>query len=538
MTVSPLLSVSGTDNRTLLVGDAFDPMQGVTAANAYTGDITGKITMTGGDIDTSVPGLYLIKYTVNDTVAGDGYTIPVSYTDYRWIGVSEIEPPEESGDEPLALTDGSLAIGATSADVSIQKDGVTVPFSSVVTEPGEYTLSSSGSAGAGMASEALSLSEDDSSTVTAVIDRTGPTINTAWGKNASKAIVVTVKASDVSGVAETKYMAGACSLEQCKSGGTAFTRTFTVGAYGKYTVYARDGLGYESVTTYNINSAASSNSAYLESVGISAGTLWRSFSKTSYSYTIDLNEYQESVTITPVKEFEGATMTIAGKAVSSYTVNVANGKSVTVKVKVSYGSASHTYTFKVMRVKSSNNNLASLSASAGSFDKAFDPAVTNYMLTLDENTKTTKISTAVAAPGLAKASPSSTTVSLTNGQTKVVKITVKAQSGLKKTYVITVTRAASTNAALKSLKTSLGKCPLSPAFSAGVANYTVTLPAKTSSVTISAAAAGYKAVVYIDGKKKTSQKVSVASGGSVTVHIVVTAQAGNTMDYYVTVTRP
>jgi hypothetical protein len=142
----------------------------------------------------------------------------------------------------------------------------------------------------------------------------------------------------------------------------------------------------------------------------------------------------------------------------------------------------------------------------------------------------------VAATGLAKASPSSVTVKLSNGQSKVVKITVKAQSGAKKTYVVTVRRAASTNAALKSLKTRGGS--LSPAFSAGVTNYTVVLPASKGSVTITAAAAGYKAAVYIDGKKRTSLKVSVASGGSVTVHIVVVSQAGNTTDYYVTVTRP
>lgn len=383
----------------------------------------------------------------------------------------------------------------------------------------------------------LSYSSGSSSTVTAVIDRSGPALNTAWGKNSSQAIVVTVKASDVSGVTETRYLAGECTLEQCKSKGAAFTGMFTVAAYGKYTVYARDGLGNESVKTYNINSASSTNSAYVQSVGLSAGTLSNAFSKTRYSYSINLSEYQGSVTITPLKEFDGATMTIAGKSVSNYTVSVANGKSVTVKVKVTYGGRSHTYTFKVTRAKSTNNNLASLSASAGSFDRAFDPGVTSYTLTLDEYTKSTKITDVVAAKGLASAT-SSFNVTLSNGQTKVIKITVKAQSGTKKTYVITVRRAASTNAVLKSLKTSSRKCPLNPVFSPGVTSYTITLPASTGSVTISAAASGYKAVVTIDGVKKTSKRVSVASGGSVTVHIVVTAQAGNTKDYYITVVRP
>lgn len=94
VTVDPLLSVEGTDNLSLLVGDSFDSMQGVTAANAYTGDVTGKMTVLDGDIDTSVPGLYLVKYVVSDEVDIGGVMNPISYTDYRWIGVSEIIPAD------------------------------------------------------------------------------------------------------------------------------------------------------------------------------------------------------------------------------------------------------------------------------------------------------------------------------------------------------------------------------------------------------------------------------------------------------------
>ncbi|MGE5494417.1 MAG: hypothetical protein ACM3S4_03825 [Burkholderiales bacterium] len=53
---------------------------------------------------------------------------------------------------------------------------------------------------------------------------------------------------------------------------------------------------------------------------------------------------------------------------------------------------------------------------------------------------------------------------------------------------------------------------LAPRFSLGVAEYTVVLPAKKSSVSISARAAGYKARVTIDGAKKSSKKVVLATG--------------------------
>lgn len=276
--------------------------------------------------------------------------------------------------------------------------------------------------------------------------------------------------------------------------------------------------------------------AYLSSIGLSAGSLNRAFSRTSYSYKVTLSEYEGSVTITPFRENDTAAMTINGKAVGSYTVSLANGKSTTVSVKVKFGRTTKTYKITVTRTKSTNNNLATLTATAGTFDRAFDPAVTSYTLTLDQFIKSVKIYDSVASP-LASASFKSKTVSLSNGQTTKVTIVVKAQSGAKKTYTITVTRAPSTDTSLKYLKTNSSSCPLTPVFNPGIPNYTITLPANRSYVTISAKALGYKAAVYFDGSKRSSKKVTLANGQSITIHVVVVAQAGNTADYYITVTR-
>jgi ribosomal protein L28 len=122
---------------------------------------------------------------------------------------------------------------------------------------------------------------------------------------------------------------------------------------------------------------------------------------------------------------------------------------------VTLGRKSKTYTFTVTRAKSTNNALGYLSISAGSLSQPFDPNVLNYTLYLDENTKSTAIRASAAAGKLARVSPASSKVSLNNGQSKTVRITVKAQSGARRTYVINVVRAASTNAGLKSLKISL-----------------------------------------------------------------------------------
>jgi hypothetical protein len=396
-----------------------------------------------------------------------------------------------------------------------------------------------------MQSQSISFGIKD--TACAVIDRSGPTVTATWQKSDS-GISVNITANDVSGVAEMKYLPGECSLEQLKSSGVTFTGIFTAADYGKYTVYSRDNLGYESSNVINITAPVIVNPApvinpvinpsgipshYLAGVNYSAGSLSRAFAKTVYSYKLLLGENEGGVTLFPAKDFNGAVMTINGKAVPSYTVNLENGKSAKISVKVKYGKTSKTYTFTVTRAKSTNNMLASLSASAGAWSQPFDPNVTNYALSLDENTQSTTIQAAADAGRLASVSPSSKKITHNNGQSKTVKVTVKAQSGARRTYTITVVRAASTNADLKTIKAP----GLAPGFSPGMTNYAVTLPANKGMFTVSAKAAGYKAAVYIDNTKKSSKSVTLANAQTVTVVVKVVSQAGNEKEYTVTVSR-
>ncbi len=535
---------SGTENSSVMVGSApFDPLAGVAAANDTEGNLTGRIEVTGS-VDTSKTGVYLLKYKIPSTYK-DRFDEDrqYSYYDFRWIGVTEINPQPGSGSNaPLAVTGGSINIGAESADAMLKKDGSAISFSREVSEPGNYSVTYSGASSAGLnnsqaqalGSEVYTMNalniDSQKATAAAVIDRSGPDISATWQKIGA-IITVTVNSSDVSGVAETKYMAGECGAEQIRNAGTAFSGAFNVTARGKYTLYSRDNLGNESIRVIDIYPSVP-NSYYLADPGLSAGTLSRPFSKTVTSYKIYLAEGQDSVTLTPITECDGASMSINKRAVPSLTVSPKNGKSAKVTVKVSLGRKSKTYTFTVVRAKSTNNYLGSLSATAGTWSQAFDPNVSNYTLTLDESTKKVKIYGAAASP-LAKASFKSKAVSLSNGARKVIKLTVKAQSGARRTYTVTVVRAPSTNANLKSLKAS----GLSPGFSPGVTEYTVVLPANKSSASISARVAGYKARVTIDGARRSSKKVVLANGQSAVVRVAVTAQAGNTKEYLITVIR-
>ncbi len=272
---------------------------------------------------------------------------------------------------------------------------------------------------------------------------------------------------------------------------------------------------------------------YISNMVISAGKINRAFYYKDKKYIITLGENEPSVTLSP-DQYPGVSITINGKAVSGTTVTLANGKSKTVTIKVKYGKKSTTYKFTVSRAKSGDNNLASLTNSAGAMSQSFDPNVTNYTLSLDENTKSVALKAAKSNP-MASVSPASKKLTLKNGQTKVVKFTVKAQSGAKKTYPVTVTRAPSTNTNLKTLKAGI---PMSPGFNAGVTDYTVTLPADKESITISAKVFDRLSKVTIDGLKKSSKKVTLANGQSTTVSVVVTSQAGTVKEYRILVQRP
>jgi uncharacterized repeat protein (TIGR02543 family) len=289
--------------------------------------------------------------------------------------------------------------------------------------------------------------------------------------------------------------------------------------------------GSSGLRSYSANWSAQPQSNLLERVGISSGQL--AFVKAKTKYKITIGEHETSFTLTPIKEYDGATMTINKRQVSSLTLPVANGKSVKFTVVVKLGKKSKTYSFTVTRAKSSNNALGSLSSTAGVWSQPFDPNVLNYTLTLDESTKSTTLKAVADAGKLARVSPSSKRISLNNGTFKDVKFTVRAQSGAKRIYTVRIVRAPSSNANLKSLRAS----GLAPKFSPGVTDYTIVLPANKSSVTISARPAGYKASVTIDGLKKSSRRITLANGQRAVVRVAVRSQSGAVKIYSITLTR-
>ncbi len=66
--------IAGATNKTVNIGDSFDPLLGVSASDAEDGVLTSAIVVTGS-VDTSVPGSYNLSYAVTDS---DGATTTAS----------------------------------------------------------------------------------------------------------------------------------------------------------------------------------------------------------------------------------------------------------------------------------------------------------------------------------------------------------------------------------------------------------------------------------------------------------------------------
>ncbi len=439
--VKIISAFSGVDNVSLPVGSVpFDPKAGVSASNQSEGDLTSKIEVTG-NVDTNTPGLYLLKYKIksNQSYNMEDGTYYAYYYESRWIGVSEM-PSNPSSDPgaPLAVTNDSLAIGASSNDVSIKKDGKAINFANKVSAAGEYTVSLKGTSGN---SGSYGASAYNSDTAKAVIDRSGPVISASSKSIAPNNYKVIVNAKDPAGVAETRYIQGSGTLANCKAYGKAFSGTFNVGAKGKYTIYAKDRFGYESVKVIDISKILVSN-PYLNKISVDKGKLNRTFKYNYYSYTIKLGEHEDGVTIAPVKADPDATMTIQGKAVASKYIHVDNNKSVKVPIRIKSGKLSKTYTVTVKRAPSTNNNLTGLTVSVNSEWLTYNPATLTYTLQLDKDTRSVRV-TPIKASSLAKVYPGAKTYTLKNGKQTKIRITVTAQSGAKKKYWLIIKRASS-----------------------------------------------------------------------------------------------
>jgi len=194
--------------------------------------------------------------------------------------------------------------------------------------------------------------------------------------------------------------------------------------------------------------------------------------------------------------------------------------------------------------------LVSLKISSGSFTPAFASEVLNYSATVDNPTGSVSVAPTAVNPASmilvngskVSSGSASNAISLSEGKNTIA-VAVTEPDGTLTTYTVSVTRKAaepvlSANSKLRSL--TLTGASLNESFSASNLSYTANVPNSTASLTVKPATEDSSSTVKVNGKEvksgQASQSIALNAGYN-TISITVTAQAGNTQTYTITVKR-
>ena len=228
------------------------------------------------------------------------------------------------------------------------------------------------------------------------------------------------------------------------------------------------------------------------------------------------------------------TMTLNGKALedgkAGDPVPFASGKALIV-IAVTNGTSTKSYTVNAtIAAASANNALSALTLSGGTLAPVFASDQAVYTASVASTVASVSITATVADANASLTVQDANTVSgtavnipLITGP-NVVTMVVTSQSGLKRTYGVTVTRQ-SGEASLNSLKVAPGA--FAPAFAAGTLNYTMSIGSATASLTLTAVPQDSgKAFMTLNGATLVSGKATVVATTTplTTITIVVSAE--------------
>ncbi len=300
--------------------------------------------------------------------------------------------------------------------------------------------------------------------------------------------------------------------------------------------------------TVQVTREAASN-ADLSGMTLSAGALSPTFASGTTSYTASVANNVTSLTVTPTASDSTATVAVNGATVTSGqasgAIALSVGSNTISTVVTAQSGATKTYTVQVTREAASNADLSGMTLSAGALSPTFASGTTSYTASVANNVTSLTV-TPTASDSIATVKVNGATV--TSGQasgaialsvgSNTISTVVTAQSGATKTYTVTVTREAASNADLSGMTLSAGA--LSPTFASGTTSYTANVSNNVYSLTVTPTVSDSTATVTVNGTTVTSGQASGAvalSVGSNTISTVVTAQSGATKTYTVTVTR-
>jgi gliding motility-associated-like protein len=309
------------------------------------------------------------------------------------------------------------------------------------------------------------------------------------------------------------------------------------------------------VRSYGVSvvKGASSN-AYLNSITLNQGTPLELETSgpatTNYSSTVPYTAV--TIKVTPKAQDSDATIKVdgtavqSGKASESITLNPGAASTVIiVEVTAPNGNSKRTYSITLNRAPSTNAGLSDLALSAGTLNPVFTTGRLSYIAKVSNSAETVVVTpTAVNADATftvngtsADTTSPGVTVPLIVGANTVA-ILVTAPSGATKTYTVTITRLPSSNATLSAIKMSPGSTLVAAASGPADVNYTVSVSATTTSVTLTPKAQDAGATILVNGietvaTNTASSPILLNTDGSPTIiNLQVTAANGTTVKTY------
>jgi len=486
----------------------------------------------------------------------------------------------------LAVSTGAIspvfASGATTYTVNVANGTASITVTPTATDPLATVVVNGSTVATGTASQNLPLVAGPNTITVLVISRDGMTTRTytlvvsTASTNASLSNLKTSTgsllpafattttsytgsvANSVSSITLTPYAAS--STATVKINGMAVTSGTASGpialAAGLNTittvVTSQDGTITKTYTVM-VTRAAPVN-ANLSTLGQSASGLTPAFSPATISYTLNAGNATATITLKPVSSSANSTIKVNGTTVTSGTttapIALAEGAQTTITTVVTAqnGTTTKTYTLKVTRAPSTNDNLSKMGPSVSGLNPSFSGGATSYTLSVSNATASMTL-TPVSSDANATIKVNGTTVTsgtvtapiaLTEGGQTVISTIVTAQDGATtKTYTVTVNRAPSTVATLSKLGPSIGG--LTPAFSAATTSYAISTANATASMKLTPVSSDANATIKVNGTTVTSGTVfgpiALAPGPN-TITTLVTAQNGTTTKAYIlTVTR-
>jgi hypothetical protein len=292
--------------------------------------------------------------------------------------------------------------------------------------------------------------------------------------------------------------------------------------------------------------------APLASLTVTPGALQPSFFSNTTNYAVNAPTSATSVTVTAVPKDNAAIVKIDGVVTSQRSVTLGtpgSTKTILIVVETQTGLET-TYTVTVTRLLSSDNNLSAMDVTPGELDPPFDPNTENYITSVGVLVDSVTVSATKSDPSagmligsvavpLGTASGQATISLGAPGTATLVPVEVTAPNGTKKTYRITVNRAApSGDNNLSALTVTPGA--LNPPFDASTLTYTVNVAPSVTSVTVTATLSDTSASMMINGQGTSSgqaRDINLGPPGPTPIEIVVTAPNGTPRTYTITVNR-